>query len=321
MNNRSKTIGRTAVLAAVVLTVLIIGACTNQSPEDDRLLGRPTIVPEVIKEVVEEASDAVLKPTLVPTLVSSIPMMYYQEAEEILSPYYGMIEGMIFTKAIDLAVIDIQDGSAHPLRGHQFEGIITIKNNGYATSPQVKLSCEVHDTDGLGGWGWVASLAPGEEREMRLGFTGLEPGAYDYTCTVDSDNTLIEFNKANNSMTIPITVDMTNTDLVILSVDDISKAAVIGYDHEFKVTIQNVGPERSYKVLMRCSYQKTIATVEEQIVWVGPMKSAGDKVEVICGFNGVPTGTYILNVEVDWGNMIDEANETNNNAKLTFKQK
>jgi hypothetical protein len=326
MNNRPIKTSITAVLFAVLIIVLIAfvtAACSTPSTENDRILGLPTKVPAIVEEVVEEWSDPKLRPTTVPMDIGLVPMMYYQEAEEILAPYHGMIEGMIFTKAIDLELVDIVDDSANPQRGFQFEALVTVRNNGFATSPQVKLACEIPGTDGLGGWTWVAPLAPGETRDVRTGFTSgsLPVGTYDYTCTIDADNTLIELNKLNNTRTESITTTMTNTDLMIVSVEDISKAAVIGYDHEFKVTVQNVGPERSYKVLMRCSYQKTIAAVEEQIVWVGPMKSAGDAVEIICGFNGVPSGTHMLIVEVDWGNMIDESNETNNNAKLSFKQR
>lgn len=309
-------------LIAALALALLMSACSLKTAEKgvEELPALPTKVPALVEEVVNEVQQAVTEVPQGPLDIEQVPFMYYQEAEEFLAPYAGYIEGMLWTRAVDLAVTEIQDGTSTAERGHQFEGLITVRNNGFAASPQVKLTCEVHGTYGLGGWQWVAPLAAGEERTVRIGFTGLEPGAYDYTCVVDSDNTLIELNKFNNSKTITIRVGMTDTDLRIVSIQEISSTAIIGYDHEFKVTVENVGPERSYKVLMRCSYPGTFGSPEEQVVWVGQMANAGDTVEIICGFNGVPSGTHILTVEVDWGNMIDEKNETNNIDTYKFSE-
>ena len=320
MNNRLKTIGLIAALFVLFMT-----ACTFTSTEksNSNFPAIPTSLPETIEEAVKEAEEeADSELPLALMNIAQVPMMYYQDAEEVLAPYHEMLEGMIFTKAIDLEVVDIVDDSANAQRGFMFEALITVRNNGFVTSPQVKLDCDVAGGDDIGGWTWVAPLAPGETRDVRTGFTSssLAGGTYNYTCTIDADNTLIEINKLNNAKTITINPVMTKTDLVVLSVEELKRTAVIGYDHEFKVTIENVGPGRSYKVLMRCSYQKTIATEEEQIVWVGQMANAGDTVEVICGFNGVPAGAHTLNVEVDWGNMIDEKNEKNNLASLKFTE-
>lgn len=318
MNKHLKIFG---IIAALFVFFLTACATPSTDKSNDSLPPIPTgPLPETIKEAVETQEESGDLPLQLAD-AAMVPMMYYQEAEEYLAPYHGMIEGMIFSKAIDLEVVDIVDDSANAQRGFMFEALITVRNNGFATSPQVKLDCDVAGGNDIGGWTWVAPLAPGETRDVRTGFTSssLAGGTYDYTCTIDADNTLLELNKLNNAKTITINPVMTNTDLAVVSVEEITRTAVIGYDHEFKVTIENVGPERSYKVLMRCSYQKGLTT-EEQIVWVGQMANAGDTVQVICGFNGVPTGKHLLNVEVDWGNMIDETNEKNNLAELKFTE-
>jgi hypothetical protein len=320
---------RTVVATAMVvlmLAFLLVGCSISSAEESSRNLPvLPTKLPELIKDAVDEAQNA--KEEIAPELplepadISQDAFMYYQQAEDALAPYAGFIEGLLFTRAVDLEVVGIVDASDKAELGYQFEAEITIRNNGYATAPQVKLGCDIHDSEGRGGWNWIPSLAPGQSVNIRMGFSAasLPLGDYDYTCTADSENTLIEMNKRNNAHTIPITLTMTNTDLRIVTVKNISNEPVIGYEAEFKVTVENKGPERSYKVAMRCSYQKGIASVEEQIVWIGPMTTAGEKIEVICGFNGVPSGTHTLTVEVDHGNMIRESNETNNTSKVTFR--
>ncbi|MEE4193697.1 MAG: CARDB domain-containing protein [Anaerolineae bacterium] len=321
MNKHLNTIGVIVVIFALILTACSLPTAEKSS---DNFPAIPTAIPEVIKDAVDEAEETAQEAVdQVPADISQISFMYYQEAEDYLLPYAEFLEGMIFTKAVDLEVVNIADDSAHAEHGHMFEALVNVRNNGFASSPQVKLSCEIPGTGGLGGWRWVAPLTPGESRDIRVGFTSssMAGGTWDYTCTIDADNTLIELNKANNSKTITINPVMTNTDLMIVSVEEITRSAIIGYDHEFKVTIMNVGPERSYKVFMRCSYPKTLGAAEEQIVWVGPMANPGDTVQVICGFNGVPAGTHTLTVEVDSGHMIDEKNEKNNIDELTFKQR
>lgn len=319
MNKHLKTTGFIVVIFAFVLASCSLPIAEKST---DNFPALPTAIPETIKEVVDEAEETAdeIKDQL-PGDVNQVPLMYYMEAEEYLAPYADYLEGLIFTKAVDLEVVDIVDDSANAQRGFMFEALITVRNNGFATSPQVKLDCDVAGGDDIGGWTWVAPLAPGETRDVRTGFTSssLAGGTYDYTCTIDADNTLIELNKLNNSKTIVINPVMTKTDLAIVSVEELRRTAVIGYDHEFKVTVENIGPERSYKVLMRCSYKNGLVE-EEQIVWVGPMANAGDTVQVICGFNSVPSGTHTLNVEVDWGNMIEEKNEKNNLATLKFTE-
>jgi subtilase family serine protease len=326
MTDSRRTVFATAIV--VLMLVFLLVGCSFSAVEDAsrNLPVLPTKLPELIKDAVDEAQDA--KEEIAPELplepadISQDAFMYYQQAEDVLAPYAGFIEGLLFSRAVDLEVVNIVDASDKAELGFQFEAEITIRNNGYATSPQSKLGCEIHGREGLGGWNWIPSLAPGQSVNIRMGFSAasLPLGDHDYSCTADSDNTLIELNKRNNTRTISITLTMTNTDLRIVNVKNITREPVIGYDAEFKVTVENKGPERSYKVALRCTYQKGIGSVEEQIVWIGPMATAGETIDVICGFNDVPSGTHTLTVEVDHGNMIRESNEDNNNSKVTFRR-
>ena len=317
MNKHLKTTG-----FIVVIFAFILASCSLPTTEKstDNFPQIPTKVPEVIEEVVAEVESG-NTPTLVPPALSDLPMMYYMEAEDYLAPYAEFMEGLVFTKAVDLEVVDIVDDSANAQRGFMFEALITVRNNGFATSPQVKLDCDVAGGYDIGGWTWVAPLAPGETRDVRTGFTSssLAGGTYNYTCTIDADNTLIELNKLNNAKTVSISPVMTNTDVRIVSVEELKRTAIIGYDHEFKVTIENVGPERSYKMNMRCSYKSGLTEVE-QFILVGGMDNPGDTIQAICGFNGVPSGAHTLTVEIDWGDMMDESNEKNNFTTLKFSE-
>ena len=322
-----KTTKKLYRLAAALLIAFVLISCNmpgdNQTDDSAKAIGLPTTLPESVQEVIEEAEKIEEEVTheQAPLANMNVIQMLNAASDERVSVYGDYVKDMLYTRAIDLAVINIQDDSNNAQRGFQFEGLVTVQNIGYATSPQVKLSCEVQGTDGLGGWQWVAPLAPGEARDIRVGFSGLEPGTYDYTCTIDADNTLIEFNKANNSMTTSINVTMSRTDLMIADVQNISLDPLIGYDHEFLVTIENAGPGRSYVVFLRCSYVEGLATTHEQIVSVGNMANAGDQVHVICGFSGVPAGSYELTVEVDWGNMMTEFDESNNSQTIGFTAK
>lgn len=320
-----KTNQRTVFMSTLVIVVIVLmlSACSlpNNEKASDEFPALPTKIPEIVEEIVEEAEEAVDEvDEQLPVEISQLPFMEFMEAEQYLLPYAEFLEGMIFSKAIDLEVVDIVDDSANAQFGFMFEALVTVRNNGLVSSPSVKMACEIPGSGGLGGWRWTGPLAPGESRELRTGFTSssMAGGTHDYTCTVDADNTLIEFNKSNNAKTITINPVMTNTDLRIVSIEELGRSSIIGYDHEFKVTIENVGPERSYKGLMRCSYQKTIAADEEQVVLFAQMDNPGDTIEVLCGFNDVPSGSHNLIVEIDYGDQMDETNEKNNFGELKF---
>jgi hypothetical protein len=254
----------------------------------------------------------------------SNPIAYQYDAGDIANINLDSITvGATTATKADLTVADIQWSSAStpPKEGEAITLKAVVKNAGTAASPSGahKVSFRVNNQEiAVSTLPATTSIAAGASATLSANAAwSTANGTYAITAIVDPDNTIAEFNDANNSATKSLTVtQQPGPDLVVRSISQSPANPTAGTAVTFKVTVANQGVDAagsSAAIKLAIDGTTTLTGVTASALAAGTTA-----VVTLGGSWTAANGNHTLLATIDPANAISEAVESNNTLSSSF---
>jgi len=163
---------------------------------------------------------------------------------------------------------------------------------------------------------FILKIPVGENQTVQVQWVATPIGSHDIYVVVDPDNTIDEWNKTNN--VAYKTIEVTNPDYTLWNSSPLPKQKIsVGSPVAISSQVKNVG-------LINATVESTIAFYNQSALpfmtcTIPPLNASETSSEYNATWIAPTTpGIYYMIIEADYGNVIEELNETNNTYVIEF---
>lgn len=227
------------------------------------------------------------------------------------------------TECADLVVTGFRITPTLPIENQNATIEIDVKNQGTCDSLSFLVQWRSAQFAPTGPTDFIPGLAAGATTKATFQYAFPEAGNFTTVATVDSDDTVEEFNEVNNIEILPVTVLKEGIDLVITAfavepapgVDaSIPPLPVADRLARASITIQNLGNRAAGDFLVRWSPALLIPALTSQVNGLAP----GASTTVVFDYTyGAPRATTTT-ARVDASFAVSEVDETNNVRSMSL---
>jgi len=221
------------------------------------------------------------------------------------------------TECADLVVTDFRIIPAFPIENQNAQIEIDVKNQGTCDSLSFLVQWKSAQFAPTGPTDFISGLPDGETTTANFEYAFPEAGNYTTVATIDSDDTVEEFNEVNNIEILPITVLKEGIDLVIT---DFKVEPAAGVDASIpplpvedrlsrvSITIQNLGNRAAGDFLVRWVPALLQPALQTQVNGLDPGATTTVFFDYTYGFSR----TVLTTARVDSSFAVGEVDESNN---------
>ena len=227
------------------------------------------------------------------------------------------------TRCADLVITDFRITPTFPIEDQNAQIEIDVKNQGTCDSLSFLVQWKSAQFAPTGPTDFIPGLAAGATTTASFIYAFPEAGNFTTVATVDSDDTVEEFNEVNNLEILPITVLKDGIDLVITGftvepapgVDaSIPPLPVQDRLSRASITIQNLGNRAAGDFLVRWTPGFLIPALSSQVNGL----AAGESTMVTFDFTYPSARTTTTTARVDSTFSVAEVDETNNVESMSL---
>ncbi len=227
------------------------------------------------------------------------------------------------TKCADLVVIDFRIIPTFPIEDQNAQIEIDVKNQGTCDSLSFLVQWKSAQFAPTGPTDFIPGLAAGATTTANFQYAFPEAGNFTTVATVDSDNTVEEFNENNNLEIVPVTVLKQGIDLVI---SDFKVEPAAGVDASIpplpvqdrlsrvSIKIQNLGNRAAGDFLVRWTPALLVPALQTQVNGLDP----GASTTVFFDYTYGTARTVSTTARVDSSFAVSEVDETNNVQSMSL---
>jgi subtilase family serine protease len=221
------------------------------------------------------------------------------------------------TQCADLVVTDFRIIPTFPIEDQNAQIEIDVKNQGTCDSLSFLVQWKSAQFAPTGPTDFIPGLAAGATTTANFHYAFPEAGNFTTVATVDSDNTVEEFNENNNLEIVPVTVLKQGIDLLI---SDFRVEPAAGVDASIpplpiqdrlsraSITIQNLGNRAAGDFLVRWNPALLVPALSTQVNGLDP----GASKTVVFDYTYASARTVSTTARVDSTFAVSEVDETNN---------
>jgi minor extracellular serine protease Vpr len=239
------------------------------------------------------------------------------------SEYEGQAKDGDPTECADLVVTDFRISPTFPIENQNADIEIDVKNQGTCDSLSFLVQWKSAQFAPTGPTDFILGLAAGATTTANFQYAFPTAGNFTTVATVDSDNTVEEFNEANNIEILPVTVLKEGIDLVITDFDvepaagvdaSIPPLPVQNRLSRTSITIQNLGNRAAGDFLVRWIPGILVPALSSQVNGLEP----GASTTVFFDYTYAAARTTTTTARVDSSFAVSEVDETNNVESMSL---